>query len=217
MIGQHASNHRAVEAYVDDQLSHSARLTMAAHLLMCPGCKRHAATIRAIKQALRSRADQVGNAWHMPPIGARVPRTSMTRTLLTGAVGGTAAGVVLATMTAWLMISNGVSLLAPLRAAATIVLSDGTPASPIIGGAVHVVLAATYGALFALVIRKGGVSGGPTMIAAGLGYGLLLFTVNFLVLANLFFGAFAAFNQPFQALTHALYGTVVAIWLILRH
>lgn len=33
------------------------------------------------------------------------------------------------------------------------------------------------------------------MITAGLAYGLLLFTINFLVLANLIFSAFAGFNQ----------------------
>ncbi|WP_169732877.1 cupin domain-containing protein [Haloechinothrix halophila] len=55
MIGQHASNHRIVEAYVDGQLPRPARWVIATHLLFCAGCKHHAAVIRAIKRSLRSR------------------------------------------------------------------------------------------------------------------------------------------------------------------
>jgi anti-sigma factor RsiW len=60
MKRRHTSNQRAVETYVDGEMSTPRRFAVATHLLMCPGCQEHAATVSAIKLALQSGSRGIG-------------------------------------------------------------------------------------------------------------------------------------------------------------
>jgi hypothetical protein len=70
--------------------------------------------------------------------------------------------------------------------------------SPGVGLGVHLLLAALFGMLFALVVPRLRTNG--TIALAGTVYGALLYVVNFLVLAPLAFTAFEDANQPFELL-----------------
>ena len=48
------------------------------------------------------------------------------------------------------------------------------------------------------------------MALAGTAYGLLLYVVNFLVLAPLAFTTFQAANQPFELFAHLVFGTLLS-------
>jgi uncharacterized membrane protein YagU involved in acid resistance len=86
-------------------------------------------------------------------------------------------------------------------------MAAGT-ASPTVGVLVHLVLSALFGAVFALVVPWLRTNG--TVAVAGTAYGLLLYVVNFLVLAPLLFPTFQAANQPFEVFAHVVFGTLLS-------
>jgi ABC-type uncharacterized transport system permease subunit len=96
----------------------------------------------------------------------------------------------------WFAHSTGGKADMPLAMMATIVQGDAGTASPTVGVLVHLVLSALIGAVFALVVPRLRTNG--TVAVAGTAYGLLLYAVNFLVLAPLLFTTFQAANQPFE-------------------
>jgi uncharacterized membrane protein YagU involved in acid resistance len=132
--------------------------------------------------------------------------------LLRGAVGGVLAGVVFAGVTMWFAHSTGGKADMPLVMMATIVQGDAAmaagTASPMVGVLVHLVLSALFGAGFALAVPLLGTNG--TVAVAGTAYGLLLYVVNFLVLAPLLFTTFKAANQPFEVFAHLVFGTLLS-------
>ena len=134
------------------------------------------------------------------------------RRLVRGAVGGVAAGLVFAAVTMWFADSTGGPAEMPLRMIATIVQGDAAMAdgstSPALGVAVHLVLSALFGMAFALVVPRLRTNG--TVALAGTAYGLLLYVVNFLVLAPLAFTTFQAANQPFEVFAHLVFGMLLS-------
>ncbi len=134
------------------------------------------------------------------------------RRLVRGTVGGVAAGLVFAAVTMWFADSTGGPAEMPLRMIATIIQGDAAMAdgstSPALGVAVHLVLSALFGMAFALVVPRLRTNG--TVALAGTAYGLLLYAVNFLVLAPLAFTTFQAANQPFEVFAHVVFGTLLS-------
>jgi uncharacterized membrane protein YagU involved in acid resistance len=132
--------------------------------------------------------------------------------LLRGAMGGVLAGAVFAGVTMWFAYSTVGKADMPLAMMATIVQGDAamtaSTASPTVGVLVHLVLSALFGAVFALAVPRLRTNG--TVAVAGTAYGLLLYVVNFLVLAPLLFTTFQAANQPFEVFAHLVFGTLLS-------
>ena len=136
---------------------------------------------------------------------------SLATRLLRGAVGGILAGVVVAAVTMWFADSTGGKANMPLHMISTIVKGDKAMAagstSVGVGVAVHVVLSALFGMLFALAAPRLRTNG--TVALAGTLYGVVLYVVNFLVLAPLAFTTFQDANQPFELFAHMVFGTLL--------
>jgi uncharacterized membrane protein YagU involved in acid resistance len=132
--------------------------------------------------------------------------------LLRGAVGGVLAGLVFAGVTMWFADSTGGKPEMPLRMISTIVKGDAAMAagttSPALGAAVHVLLSALFGMVFALAVPLFRTNG--TVALAGTAYGLLLYVVNFLVLTPMAFTTFRDANQPFEVFAHLVFGTLLS-------
>ena len=137
------------------------------------------------------------------PLAGRVVR---------GVVGGAVSGVVFAAATMWFVASTGGPAVMPLRMISTIVLGDAAmgkgTTSPALGAVVHLVLSAAFGVAFGLVVRWLRTNG--TVALAGVLYGLLLYLVNFQVLARLLFTTFKMANQPFEVVVHVVFGILLA-------
>jgi uncharacterized membrane protein YagU involved in acid resistance len=132
--------------------------------------------------------------------------------LLRGAVGGVLAGLVFAGVTMWFAHSTGGKPELPLRMISTVVKGDAAMAagttSRALGAAVHLLLSALFGIGFALAVPLFRTNG--TVALAGTVYGLLLYVVNFLVVAPLAFTTFRMANQPFEVVAHLAFGTLLA-------
>jgi len=137
------------------------------------------------------------------PLAGRVVR---------GVGGGVVSGVVFAAATMWFVASTGGPAVLPLRMISTIVLGDAAmgkgTTSPALGAVVHLVLSAAFGVAFGLVVRWLRTNG--TVALAGVLYGLLLYLVNFQVLARLLFTTFKMANQPFEVVVHVVFGILLA-------
>lgn len=128
-----------------------------------------------------------------------------------GAVGGVVAGAVFAAVTMWFTSSQGMGSTMPLQMIAAMVQGQGAleggTASPLIGALVHMVLSAGFGALFGLVAAR---LTDPLVAVSGLVFGVLLYVVNFLVVAPLLFPWMQNANQPFELAIHIVFGALVA-------
>jgi len=137
------------------------------------------------------------------PLAGRVVR---------GAVGGVVSGAVFIVATMWYVASTGGPAVMPLRMISTVVLGDAAmgkgTTSPALGAIVHIVLSAAFGVAFGLVVRWLRTNG--TVALAGVLYGLLLYLVNFQVLARLLFTTFKMANQPFEVVVHVVFGTLLS-------
>ena len=129
-----------------------------------------------------------------------------------GVVGGVVSGVVFIVATMWYSASTGGPAVMPLRMISTIVLGDAAmgkgTTSPALGVVVHLVLSAAFGVAFGLVVPWLRTNG--TVALAGVVYGLVLYLVNFQVLARLFFTTFKMANQPFEVVVHVVFGILLA-------
>ena len=132
--------------------------------------------------------------------------------LLRGAVGGILAGMVFAGVTMWFADSTGGKASMPLHMISTIVKGDKAMAAGStgvgLGLVVHLVLSALFGVLFALAVPRLRTNG--TVALAGTLYGVLLYVVNFLILASLVFTTFQDANQPFELFAHMVFGTLLS-------
>lgn len=135
--------------------------------------------------------------------------------LVRGAIGGVVSGFVFAGITMWFAstMPDGAAEM-PLRMMSTIVLGSGAmeagTTSVGLGVVVHLVLSALFGIVFALVVPMLRTNG--TVALVGTVYGLVLYVVNFLVLAPLIFTVFQAANQPFELFAHVVFGTLLAFF-----
>ncbi len=118
----------------------------------------------------------------------------------------------------WFTASLGMGARMPLAMIAAMVqgqssLTNGT-ADPAVGAVVHMVLSAAFGMAFALVAAR--VRSAALISAAGVGYGALLYLVNFVLVAPLLFPWFQDANQPFELVVHIVFGTLLALAMLVH-
>jgi hypothetical protein len=153
-----------------------------------------------------------------PPRKSVVGRPRPGQYLAMGIVGGFLAGVALIALWSWFAVSRGAPQLSPFRLVAS--LAQG-PAAAIdatgdlwLGMLIHSLLAAIFGLIFALVTVS--IRSARLVALAGPIFGAIVYVVNFQVLARLIgqFSAFRTVNQPFEASVHLVYGSLVAVLLL---
>lgn len=130
-----------------------------------------------------------------------------------GVVGGIGAGALFLAVTMWFATSVGDPAKGPLLMMSTILKGDeammaGT-ASVGVGLAVHLVLSAAFGLIFAAVASRLKTAG--AIVAAGAAYGGALYLVNFKVLSPTLFTTFEMANQPFELVVHVAFGLLLPL------
>jgi hypothetical protein len=133
--------------------------------------------------------------------------------LVRGAVGGVIAGGVFLIVNMWFATSMNDPAKMPLLMMATIVqgkdaIMDGA-ASVGVGLLVHGVLSVGFGAAFSLLAVRRRTNG--SLALAGTCYGIALYLVNFTVFAPAVFTVFDDANQPFEFVTHVVFGLLLAL------
>lgn len=131
--------------------------------------------------------------------------------LVRGGISGIVAGVLFIALNAWYVASQGQPPVRPLGLISSIILgADAVPqdVNPALGAAVHLVLSAAYGIVFALFVPLFKTNG--TVALAGGAYGIALFAINFLVLAQTLLPQFQAPNLPVEFMAHALFGLALS-------
>ncbi|MGM0386700.1 MAG: hypothetical protein ACQERF_12080 [Actinomycetota bacterium] len=156
---------------------------------------------------------------------AKLTSTSTTpvplmRLAILGAIGGIAAGAVFGALNMWYAASTGMPADMPLQMIATIVQGEGAmaagTANPILGMAVHMVLSMAFGVTLAFLLRFGRIDSGAGRALAGLGFGIALYLVNFLVISPIAYPVFQDANQPLELATHMIFGSVAVLFLMGR-
>jgi len=139
-----------------------------------------------------------------------------------GAVAGVVAGLVFA---AFEIIASAVMMgpsawAMPLRMIGAIALGDraldpGYPlaAAMVAALGVHLVLSAIYGALFAAL--AGGLRSGAAIVGLAAGYGVVLWLLNFYLIAPAAFPWFGDADPVTQFIGHAIFGAVLG-WSLWR-
>lgn len=135
-----------------------------------------------------------------------------------GAVGGVFGGVVFGVLNMWFAASTGMPADMPLKMIATIVqgesaIADGV-ASSALGLGVHMMLSAAFGVVLAFLVSR--FASDAVRALVGLGYGLALYLVNFLVISPIAFKVFRDANQPLELTTHLVFGSVAVLFLLHR-
>ena len=134
-----------------------------------------------------------------------------------GAVGGVVAGLVFLLANMAFATSQDLPAVAPLLDISTIFnLQDQPvvlPENIVIGLVTHLTLSALFGMGFALLVP---LLSGPRMLVLGaVAFGVALYLINFQILGRLFFEWFQEGpNQTFEVFAHALYGLVLAPFLV---
>lgn len=94
--------------------------------------------------------------------------------------------------------------------------SDGAmvagTASVGVGLAVHAVLSAVFGVVFAALASR--LRSAGAMAGAGFAYGAALYLLNFKVLSPTLFTTFEMANQPFELVVHVVFGALLALALL---
>ncbi|WP_047866505.1 hypothetical protein [Rubrobacter aplysinae] len=147
----------------------------------------------------------------------------------TGAAAGAIAGIVFIVFEMIMAGLSGPSPFGPLRLISAIVLGQGAlppaptiglPAAIIVGLIVHFVLATVFGVIFGAILgglssRVGALAGSRgALIGAATAGGLLLWIVNFFVIAPIAFPWFTMANQVVQFFAHTFFfGTAFGLLL----
>lgn len=137
-----------------------------------------------------------------------------------GVVGGTSAGIIFAITEMLMNFAMGRPFLGPLRLISTMVLGPQAiePSYPwttvlLRGGAVHLVLSAFFGVIFMYLLAAVRLLGSGTgrLVVYGTLYGFLLWVVNFVIIAPIFFPQFTPVDQFWNGfVAHTFfYGTIL--------
>ncbi len=142
--------------------------------------------------------------------------TNWARWLGWGAAAGIVAGAAFGAVTMWFAASTGDPAKGPLLMISTIVQGEeamrtGT-ASVGVGLAVHMVLSALFGVLFAVLVSR--VKGDALLAWSGPLYGAVLYLLTFKVLSPVAFPVFEMANQPFELVVHVVFGTLLSLILL---
>lgn len=135
-----------------------------------------------------------------------------------GAGVGIVAGVVFIAITMWFADSMGDPARMPLHMIATVVQGDDAmmagDTNATVGAIVHLVLSAGFGGAFALVLpwlrTNALITAGATL------FGVVLYLVNFEILAPTVFSTLDMANKPFELAVHIVFGTLVGLGLMHR-
>lgn len=158
---------------------------------------------------------------------AQVHLTAAARpTLAQGVVGGLIGGVVYFVFAlAITVLTGGVEAIPlPLRQIGAVVLgpealepSYDFVTAAVAGNAVHFVLSAVYGGLYAVTARSIGLHSALLLILGGALYGLAIYAANLFVIFPALYPWFLANDPVIQATLHALaFGAVIGAWLARR-
>jgi hypothetical protein len=132
-----------------------------------------------------------------------------------GAVGGIAGGAVFIGVTMWFAATMGNPATAPLKLISTILLGADAlksgDASVPLGIAIHTVLSIAFGVVLGLIASR--LANDGAIAVAALGYGLVLYLVNFQLLGRTVLPQFQNPNQPFEVFAHLVFAAVVAPFL----
>lgn len=136
-----------------------------------------------------------------------------------GVLSGFLAGAVFIALNSWFAASMGNPVLAPFKVVATLAQGPPPPSTTIwIGMAIHSVLAALFGLVFAILVSPMRNRSAGWVLWAGLLYGGVIYIVDFQVLSR-FVPQFSAFlavtNQPLELAVHLVFGAVLAALLLL--
>ncbi|MGA7272715.1 MAG: DUF6789 family protein [Acidimicrobiia bacterium] len=134
--------------------------------------------------------------------------------LLRGLIGGVVAGAVFIAINMWFNSSIGQPATAPFRLISTLVLGAGAlqsgAASVPLGVVVHIVISGIFGVIFAYLAPRFATNG--TLALGGALYGVAVYVVDFLVLAQTVFTQFQAPNDPLELAAHVVFGLVLALF-----
>ena len=152
------------------------------------------------------------------------PSSGVRGWALTGAVMGIVAGMVFILFELIIAGITGPSAVMPLRAISAVVLGPGAlepsvnvVAAVIIGLIVHFVLAAIFGLIFGMIAWgiRSLTDGVGALVGAAAAYGLVLWIVNFYVIAPRTFPWFTEANPVVQFFAHTVfYGAVLGLLLV---
>lgn len=139
-------------------------------------------------------------------------RPAVFAELIRGAAGGVVSGAAFLVLNMWFATSTDMPAKMPILMMSTIAQGDGAmmdgSASVGIGLTVHVVLSILFGLTFALVASRLTTNG--TVALAGAVFGVLLYLVNFQIFAPIAFQTFEDANQPFELVSHVVFGLVLS-------
>lgn len=144
--------------------------------------------------------------------------------VISGLLIGIVAGIVFATFEMIVAALMGMGFFAPLRMISAIVLGEqaldpsySLGAATIVGLIVHMILSAIYGLIYGLAVSAWSLlRQGAWLVLVGSLYGLLLWLVNFYVIAPIAFPWFGMADPVVQFIAHAFFGTAVGLLLTWR-
>jgi hypothetical protein len=133
--------------------------------------------------------------------------------MLTGLLGGFLAGVPFIALNSWFATTMGKPALGPFKTVATIVQGPGAlPGTSVVAGmAIHSVLSAILGIIFAALLIRMNRSG--LLLTGGLIFGGIVYVVDFQILARFVhqLHSFRMTNQPLELAVHLVFGAVLAM------
>ena len=150
---------------------------------------------------------------HSPQAATPVTPVPLARRLLRGAIAGFVAGWAFIGINMWYASSQGQPLTAPFDLISSILLGQDALAagdtSVALGMLVHSVLSVGFGLVLAVVSPWARTNG--TMAAFGAVYGIGLFVLNFIVLAQTVLPQFTNPNLPLEFAAHVVFGVLLAL------
>lgn len=145
-------------------------------------------------------------------------RPGLAAYALRGAIGGIVGGAVFIGITMWFSATQGNPPAAPFKLISSIVLGadslmNGAASVPV-GALVHTANSLIFGVILGLIAAR--LPSNISIAVAGLVYGLLLYLVNFQLIGRFVFPQFQMPNQPFELLSHLVFGALAALFLFNR-
>jgi uncharacterized membrane protein YagU involved in acid resistance len=146
-----------------------------------------------------------------------VATSERSRVLIRGAIGGVVGGVVAGglflVLNMWFATSMHQPARMPLLMMSTILqgndaIKDGS-ALVGVGVLVHAVLSIGFGVVFSVVASRLRTNG--SLALAGAVFGIVLYLVNLKIFAPAAFHVFEDANQPFELVTHVVFGVVLSL------
>jgi tetrahydromethanopterin S-methyltransferase subunit G len=146
-------------------------------------------------------------------------RVSTGTWLGTGIIGGIVAGIAMAMVAMVWMLLAGQGFWRPMDVIASILLGEDTinpgfqMVPELVGMAIHMMLSAVFGLVFAFVVAHTSWSSGA-IVGAATAYGLLLWIVNVVIIdANFIPAGLSLAPTPLMIVVHLVYGLVLGLVL----